>query len=225
MTDPAAFFEAIARRYDRAYAPDGATTRARMAPVLAALPAKSRVLDLGVGTGRELSLLQDAGHAPVGLDASAAMLAICARRARPVPLVQADLWERLPFDDGAFDACIALHGTLAHPTRDAAYEGLVAEIARVVRGGGAFVAEVPGPALLAHLDASGPIVAGDMTMWRIGPDRVLHEDRVAGVAVEAQIVPPSQWHSLLMGPFDVTITPLGALELLIVARRNERPRA
>lgn len=219
MTDPARFFEAIARRYDRAYAPDAATTRARMKRVLAALPANARVLDLGVGTGRELSSLQDAGHMPTGLDASQEMLAICARRARPVPLVRADLWAPLPFEDASFDACIALHGTLAHPTRADAYASLARELGRVVREGGAFVAEVPGPALLAYLEDHGPLVMGDMTMRRLGEDRVVHEDRVAHVAVEAQIVPPSAWRDLFAGSFDVTVEPLDALELLVIGRR------
>src|SRR5439155_21285662 len=116
-----------------------------------------------------------------GLDMSPAMIAICARRARPVPLVLADLWAPLPFADESFDACIALHGTLAHPTREGAHEVLAGELARVVRAGGAFVAEVPSPALLALL-AAGPVIAGDMTMRRVSEDRVLHEDRAAGVA-------------------------------------------
>jgi SAM-dependent methyltransferase len=217
--DPARFFEAIARRYDRVYALDAEATRARMRRVLLELPPRSRVLDLGVGTGRELSTLQDAGHMPTGLDASPAMIAICERRARPVPLVLADLWAPLPFADASFDACIALHGTLAHPTREGAHEALVRELARVLRADGAFVAEVPSPALLAMLD-TGPVVAGDMTMRRVAEDRVLHEDRSARVAVEAVILAPARWESLFAGAFTVTVEPLGALELLVVARRR-----
>lgn len=73
--DAAAFFDAIAGRYERAYALTTAASRARMARVLGVLPAApAQVLDLGVGTGRELTALLDAGHAPTGLDASRAML-------------------------------------------------------------------------------------------------------------------------------------------------------
>lgn len=216
--DPARFFEAIARRYDRVYALDAATTRARMAAVLAALPPASRVLDLGIGTGRELSSLQDAGHSPVGLDVSPAMIAICERRTRPVPLVLADLWGPLPFPDASFDACIALHGTLAHPTRDGAHASLAAEVARIVRPGGAFVAEVPGPALLAELE-EGALVAPDMTMRKIAPDRILHVDHAAGVAVEAVVLSAEAWCAIFGTAFDVKVEALDAVELRIVARR------
>ncbi len=138
------FFDAIARRYDRVYAPGAAESRARMGRVLASLPSASKILDLGVGTGRELPSLLDAGHEVVGLDLSPEMLAVCARRARPIAVVLADLWERLPFADGAFDAVLALHGTLS-PTRspEAAITGVAIEAARVLRVGGVFVAEVP----------------------------------------------------------------------------------
>ncbi len=216
---PSRFFEAIARRSDRVYAPDAATTRARMERVLTELAPRSRVLDLGVGTGRELGALQEAGHAPVGVDLSPAMLAICARRARPVPLVVADLWAPLPFDDGSFDAAIALHGTLAHPTRAGAEKALALEVARLLRPGGVFVAEVPGPALLTYLDARGAIEVGDLRMRRASADPIVtHEDRAAGVTVEAHVHDAAFWRALFPARFDVRVEPLGDLELLVVAR-------
>src|ERR1019366_6114185 len=144
------FFDAVAGRYERAYALPPAESRRRMTRALAALPSPpARVLDLGVGTGRELPALLDAGYLPTGLDASRAMLARCSHRARPVPLVRADFWASpLPFEVGAFDAALALHGTLAHPPDDDAIRRLAGELARVVRSGGALVIEVPSPAWL-----------------------------------------------------------------------------
>jgi SAM-dependent methyltransferase len=217
---PAAFFDAIARRYDRAYALDGAATRARMGRVLAELAPRSRVLVLGVGTGRELSSLQDAGHSPVGLDVSREMLAICARRARPVPLVEGDLWATLPFDDSSFDAALALHAALAHPTHAGAHRALAKELARVLRAGGALVAEMPSRAWLDALgDVGGDgIVAGDHAVRKIAPDRCVHDDRAASVSVEAVIPSDEEWRAAFAG-FDVTFEAMGASETLVVARR------
>jgi SAM-dependent methyltransferase len=215
---PGEFFETIARRYDRAYALGPTATRERMAGVLGALPAApARVLDLGVGTGRELGALQDAGYAPTGLDASPSMLAICARRARPVPLVQADLWTALPFDDASFDAAIALHGTLAHPPAREAYVPFAREIARVVRAGGTFVAEVPSRAWLARFTV---LEEGDARIVRTGDDRCVHEDRAAGIAVEAIVPSDDEWRAAFAPWFDVTCEALGASETRVVAKRR-----
>ncbi len=215
---PGEFFETIARKYDRAYALDSAATKARMASVLSALPpAPARVLDLGVGTGRELGALQDAGYAPTGLDASPTMLALCARRARPVPLVQADLWAPLPLEDGSFDAVLALHGTLAHPPARVAYAGLAREVARVVRGGGAFVAEVPSRTWLASFET---LDDGDSRIVRTGDDRCVHEDSAAGISVEAIVPSDDEWRAAFAPWFDVTLEALGAAETRVVARRR-----
>ncbi len=214
----AVFFEAIARRYDRAYALGAAATKERMARVLAALPPPpAGVLDLGVGTGRELGALQDAGYAPTGVDASEAMLAICARRARPVPLARADLWEALPFADASFDACIALHGTLAHPPSRDAYAGLAREVARVVRAGGAFVAEMPSRDWLARIDVV-PSETGRVA--KTGEDTCVHEDDALGFAVEVVVPSDEAWRAFLAPHFHVEVTPLGASEILIVGRRR-----
>src|SRR5438552_7394345 len=97
------FFDVVASRYDRAYGLPRDASRARIARMLDELAPASRVLDLGVGTGREISALLDAGHAPTGLDFSAQMLALCNRRARPIPLTHASFWAPLPFAAGAFD--------------------------------------------------------------------------------------------------------------------------
>lgn len=213
------FFEAIARRYDRAYALGGEQTRARIAPVLAALPPPpAKVLDLGVGTGRELGALQDAGFAPVGLDVSPTMLEICARRARPVPLVQADLWAPLPFDDGSFDAAVSLHGTLAHPPARAAYAALSRELARVLRPRGVLVAEVPSAEWLAHAADEG----GEGRLVAIAPGRTAHEDRVAGVAIEVLALTPREWAEAFGREFDVTCHPLDEREIRVVARKRSR---
>ncbi len=221
MTTPAeAFFDAIAGRYERAYALPPDASRARMERVLGALPAApARVLDLGVGTGRELSALLDAGYAPTGIDVSRAMLDRCARRARIVPLVHADFWAGpLPFDDGAFDAVIALHGTLAHPPDDGATSRLGRELARVVHSGAAFVAEVPSPAWLDRL-ADVPRQA-DRRARRTGSRTCVYEDLVTGASIEATLLDEAEWTAALAPDWRVAIESIDELELLVVAHRK-----
>jgi SAM-dependent methyltransferase len=219
VASAAQFFDAIARRYDRVYALDAAATRARMKRVLAALPpAPARVLDLGVGTGRELPALLDAGYEVVGLDVSREMLAICAKRTRPIAVVEADLWAPLPFADAAFDAAIALHGTLAHPTRpEGAHAALARELARILRPGSAVVAEVPSR---TWLDAMGAVDTGGARIARTAEGRAVHEDLVAGVAIEAVVPSDEEWRAAFSEVFDVTLEALDESEVLLRARRR-----
>jgi SAM-dependent methyltransferase len=229
MTGPGAgvdatrrFFDAIARRYDRAYAPDRETSRRKLARMLEVLPPRARLLDLGVGTGRELSALLDAGHSPTGLDLSAEMLEICGRRSRPVPLVQADFWQPLPFADGSFDAVLALHGTLAHPPDEGAPARLQAEIGRVLDDPGIFVAEAPSPEWVSGLSNVGSRV-GDFQLRRTGPSSCMHDDLVAGVGLEARLLSAEEWSQVFASWRDVRVE-ASPTELFIVAR-SVRPRS
>jgi SAM-dependent methyltransferase len=221
--DAAAFFDAIAGRYERAYALSPAASRARMARVLAVLPAApAQVLDLGVGTGRELTALLDAGHTPTGLDASRAMLDRCARRARPVPLVQADFWvPPLPFAGAEFDAVVALHGTLAHPPDEGAMGRLARELARVTRPGAVFAAEVPAPAWLDRLDARDATdPQTDRRALRTGPRTCVYEDLVTGASIEARLLDEAEWSAALAPDWRATIESIDELEWMVVARRT-----
>ena len=212
------FFEAIAGRYDRVYALSGPESKARVKRLLAELPPPpARVLDLGVGTGREIPTLLDAGLEVTGVDVSQAMLDRCARRARPIPLVRADFWEPLPFADASFDAAVALHGTLAHPPAENAIAKLGAELARVVRPGGVLVAEVPAPAWLDRLDAFPS--TGERVLRRTGPRTCVFEDRVAGASIEARVLDDREWIDALGPAWQARIEPLGELEWLVLARR------
>jgi SAM-dependent methyltransferase len=221
MSDDAVvrFFEAIAARYDRLYAPPATESRRRMRRVIAELPAPpARILDLGVGTGRELPALLDAGHHPTGLDVSQAMLAQCARRARRIPLVQTDFWVApLPFGDDAFDAAIALHGTLAHPEDADAVRRLARELGRVVRPAGRLVVEVPA---IAWLDAAAAAPArGERRMTRTGERTCVYEDTAAGVSIRARLLDEGEWIAALGPAWRTRIEPMGAHEWLVVAER------
>jgi SAM-dependent methyltransferase len=205
------FFDAIAGRYQREYALPADQSRVRMEQVRRALPAPpARVLDLGVGTGRELTALLDAGYQPTGVDVSPAMLERCRRRARPVPLMLCDFWEPLPFADGSFDAAIALHGTLAHPPDHRALAHLARELARIVRPGGAFVAEVPAPAWIDR-------ASGDPRVRRTGPDTAIYADPVTGAHIEARLLSDTGWTRALGPAWISRVEPTGEAEWLITA--------
>jgi SAM-dependent methyltransferase len=213
VPDATRFWGAIARRYDRVYARSGDEARRSVARVVAELPRNGRVLDLGVGTGRELPALLDAGHEVVGLDVSPEMLAICAKRARPIPLFEGDLWEPLPWDARSFDAVIALHGTLAHPPREGACSGLAREVARVLRPGGVFVAEVPKAEWLEAVAraGNGPIV------W-LGGGRARFVDEATRVAIEIVAPTPDEWQAAFRGVLDLQVSDGCEGEHLLVGR-------
>lgn len=203
-----AFFDAIARRYDRDYGLSGATSRARLGRMIDAIAGKRRVLDLGIGTGRELPALLDAGHEVVGLETSGAMIAKCNERSRTVPIVQGDFYDHpLPFPDASFDAVIALHGTLAHPPHDAAHRALAAEIARVLAPGGVFHAEVPAAEGLARL---GVTVTGGRTF--------VHRDEATGIEVEGIARTKDEWRDAF-APLVVRVEALSDVEHVIHGTR------
>jgi SAM-dependent methyltransferase len=210
------FFDAIARKYDRVYALSGRTSRERLARVVHELAGRPRVLVLGLGTGRELPALLDAGHEVTGLDVSEEMTAICNRRARTVPTVVADFWASpLPFGDASFDAVIALHGTIAHPPTTRAYAELAGELARVLAAGGVFVAEVPAAEAMAHIAAARE--DEDLRAHDLGGARFLHEDDAAGVSIEGVALTAQAWRSAL-APLVARVEPLGEAEHLVLAR-------
>ncbi len=195
------FFDAIARRYDRVYAPSPEQTRARMARVVKALGAPKRVLDLGVGTGRELPALLDAGHVVTGVDCSDEMIALCNQRARTIPIVRADLWRALPFDDASFDAVVSLFGSLSHPPNAASITRLGQELASVLVPDGVLYFEVPTPAWVAAGGAR-------------------HDDGVAGVGIDVVAVDAEEWTRALPN-FTLTIETVDD-ELIVIGTRNSK---
>jgi SAM-dependent methyltransferase len=198
------FFDAIAGRYERSYALKPTETRKRMTRVLSVVrPPPARVLDLGVGTGREVPFLLDAGYAVTGLDASTAMLERCARRARPIPLINADFWNTLPFEDASFGAVIALHGTLAHAPNGSALGRLAIELARVALPGSVWVSEMPSPAWLDEIETGES--AHGCSVRRTGPRTCVYVDLVASAAIEVCIPSQEEWRAALEPRWDLEL--------------------
>jgi trans-aconitate methyltransferase len=102
------------------------------------------ILDLGCGDGQLTALIAKSGAEVVGVDASAAMVA--AARARGVAVDEANA-ERLPYADAAFDAVFS--NAALHWVRD--HDAMMAEVRRVTRAGGRFVAEMGGHGNIAAI--------------------------------------------------------------------------
>jgi len=101
-----------------------------------------RILDAGCGSGPLFAALRDHGAVVTGIDASAGMLALARRRlGDDVALHMADLRDRLPFADGAFDDVVA--SLVLHYLED--WGSTLAELRRVLRPGGRLIASVDHP--------------------------------------------------------------------------------
>lgn len=196
-----AFFDAIARRYDRDFALRGAVSRERLAAMLAAIAGKRRALSLGIGTGRELPALLDGGHEVTGFELSEAMIAECNRRSRTVPIVRGDFYASpLPFPAASFDAVIALHGTLAHPPSEGAHGSLASELARILSSGGVFYAEVPAAEGLTELGVGVT-----------GPRSFVHRDETSGIDLPGIALTKEEWCNAFT-PLSMRALPLNAVE-------------
>jgi SAM-dependent methyltransferase len=97
-----------------------------------------RVLDLCCGTGTLTALLRERGARPVGVDASAAMLAKAAAKLGPeVPLVRAALPD-IPVD-GAFEAAVCSFDSLNYLADEGALAATLERVAALLAPAGLFV--------------------------------------------------------------------------------------
>lgn len=108
-----------------------AKVRRRLAEIAASAPARSRMLDLGCGTGFLLNLAHDLFDRIDGVDATRAMLDRVDLSPGNITLHQGVV-EDLPFGDGTFDVATA-YSFLDHL---ADHRPVLQEAARVVKPGG-----------------------------------------------------------------------------------------
>jgi SAM-dependent methyltransferase len=114
----------------------------RLAEVLASLPSRGRVLEVGCGAGRFLCALESLRPdlERVGADLSARALAALAARSPETRTRQVDARSStLPAEDGEFDAVLALDVLEHVPDPDA----MLSEIRRVLKPRAAFHLHVP----------------------------------------------------------------------------------
>jgi SAM-dependent methyltransferase len=121
---------------------------------LSGLPSGARVADLGCGSGVFTELLRRAGYRSVGLDISPKLVALGRRKYPGLELIEGDA-ENLPFETASLDG-VLLSGLVHHfpdPRR------LAAEVQRVLKPGGRFVAFDPNrmnPFMWLYRDRSSP---------------------------------------------------------------------
>jgi SAM-dependent methyltransferase len=125
-------FDRIADRYDETR---GGLTRGRaVADVIGPYLIGDQLLEVGVGTGAVATALTEQGRSVVGIDLSAPMIARARERLGPV-VARADA-TTLPLADNSVDSVYAVW--VLHLVGDPA--AVVAEVTRVLRPGGRFVA-------------------------------------------------------------------------------------
>jgi ubiquinone/menaquinone biosynthesis C-methylase UbiE len=130
-------FDRLAGRYDRLRAPPGVTEVHETLVREADLTGR-RVLDVGCGTGINLRILAESfGCRVAGVDSSEGMLAQ-ARLKVPDADLRLGVAERLPFDDGRFEAAL-MSLVVQHLDRPRAF----AEVCRVLGPGGRLVIVTP----------------------------------------------------------------------------------
>lgn len=135
-------FDRAAEYYDATRGRSAAGAARETAVLAAALPADGPVLEIGVGTGQVAIPLREAGIAMVGLDLSAAMMAVLVDKAGgepPFPLVNGDA-TTLPFDREVFEA--ALFRWVLHLIPN--WRAAIVELVRVLRPGGLVLATLGG---------------------------------------------------------------------------------
>ncbi len=141
--DTTALYEGLGPAYDAMVDWEGRLRRE--APFFAGVFDETRVrrvLDLGCGTGGHAIHFARLGLEVVGADPSPAMLAQAERNARGVPGVRfvlagfGQLQAKVP---GPFDAVTCLGNTLPHALSREALQATLADIAAVLRPGGALV--------------------------------------------------------------------------------------
>ncbi len=126
-------FDRIAYAYDN-YAMHPPEVAARVGETIARVAGPGAlVLEIGIGTGRIATPVEDAGCRVVGIDISTQMMEQ-ARAKGFARLAQASLLQ-LPFRDAAFDAVMVTH--VLHHIDD--WRAALAEAMRVLRPGGALI--------------------------------------------------------------------------------------
>ncbi|MEV6719527.1 class I SAM-dependent methyltransferase [Streptomyces xanthochromogenes] len=134
-------FDVLGLAYEKAFAASEAH-HASLRWLLGEMAPRSRVLDVGSGTGRPTAeTLSAAGHDVLGIDISPVMVKIATRQVPEAEFRCADI-HAVPLDDASFDA-VCLYFSLLQMSREEQAR-LVTRLVRALRPGGHMVlATVP----------------------------------------------------------------------------------
>jgi len=132
-------------------------------------PCPAAVLDLGCGDGGHSDFFAAAGIRYVGIDNSAAMLAMARRqhRHRLISFHRADLRKLPRLSPAHFDLCLLLGNTLPHLHTQGDLNRLLAAVRRQLNPGGRFAIQTVNPALFARksIHFLSPALAGGTTLF------------------------------------------------------------
>lgn len=174
-------FDAIGADYETAFA-GSAAHHASLHRLLERLPPRSRILDVGSGTGRPTArTLAAAGHEVLGVDVSPVMVRLASARVPEASFRCADVRE-VPLEEESFDA-VCVYFSLLQMSRDD-QRSLVRRLTAALRPGGHLVlATVP----LDVEGASAVFMGQEVRVHSFGPEAfralatgagltVVHED-------------------------------------------------
>jgi len=99
-----------------------------------------KVLDIGVGTGRNAGLLLDKGATVEGIDISTGMMTEAKNRlkGKNINFTVADAGKKIPFDNALFDYAVCMRVLKYIPT----WKKTIKEVSRVLKKKGIFVLEI-----------------------------------------------------------------------------------
>jgi SAM-dependent methyltransferase len=144
---------------------EGLWTEPFLGPIRAA--GVRTILELGCGTGNDAARLADLGYSVTATDLSGeAVDQARARYGSRARFVVADMTQRLPFNDGGFDAVMS--NVALHMFPDGVTRAVFAEVRRLVRPAGLF---------LFHVNAlqDRPLRARSLPARELEPDFVVEE--------------------------------------------------